>query len=285
MKLYSAIKNQPFALDVQVAEDLLTYRIRSVIQGEWVGNPTKEHPQGGKYFDERLVSEWRGNFAVHGEVIHERSISLKSLQVHPEFGDHSAFMLYAPVGLAASGSTRESLFEQTPNLYVGTFASKMDAQAYHATVLQTHPIGHVLIPFKSSPISDWTLGFNVFDPVLIKASAGIEIIPAITLAIVRDETLPTVRFMDGPVTTALANQELTLAFRLETPQGSPIEDRESEVYLDSTTGYLVTRRVVTKNGLGTAVFNTMGMTSGQRAKLKVGFKFFSGTDDLDVVVE
>jgi hypothetical protein len=285
MKLYSAIKNQPFALDVKVEGDLLTYQIRSVIQGEWVGNPDKEHPQGGKYFDKRLVSEWRGNFAVLGEIVHDRTISFKSLQAHPEFGDHSAFMLYAPVGLAASGSTRESLFEQTPNLYVGTFASKMDAQAYHATVLQTHPIGHVLIPFKSSPISDWTLGFNVFDPVLIKSDPGIEIIPAITLAVVREETLPVVRFIDGPLKTAAANEELELAFRLETPQGTPIEDRDSEVYLESTTGYLVSRRVVTKNGLGSATFNTMGMTLGQRAKLKVGFKFFSGTDDLEVVVE
>jgi len=179
----------------------------------------------------------------------------------------------------------ESVYLQTPNLYVATLASKMDAQAFHASVLQTHPIGHILVPFISSPAEDWTLGFNVFAPELVKASRNIEVVPAITLALVREETLPVVRFVGGPSIKVSASEEVSIDFQLETPDGDLIEDRDAEVYLESTAGYLVARRVRTSGGSGSTVFRPDGMATSDVAKIKVGFKYFSGTDDLLVNVQ
>lgn len=284
MKLYTGNKNTPFALDVSLDGATLSYSIRAIMQREFVGDPTRRHPNGGLYFDESRVTEWRGDYAVFGDPIHERSINVEALRQHPDFGDHAAFMLYAPVGVAADQPSRESFYAQTPNLYAMTISSKMDAQAYHATVLQSHPLGQVLVPLRSSPIWDWSLGFNVYDPILLRVSGDLEIVPAITLVLVREETLPVVRFIGGPEATVAASDELSISFRLETPDGSPIVDQEAEVFLDATGGYLVARRVTTVGGVGRTTFRPDGLASGASAKIKVGFKLFSGTDDLTVAI-
>jgi hypothetical protein len=285
MKLYIGNKNPPFALDVTLVGVRLTYSIRPIMQREFVGNPANDHPNGGKFFDQSLITEWRGDFGVFGEPIYHRTLDLDALNQNAEFSDHASFMLYAPVGRMERSAAPESVYLQTPNLYAATLASKMDAQAFHASVLQTHPIGHILVPFKSSPIEDWTLGFNVFSPELVKASRNIEVIPAITLALVREETLPVVRFVGGPSMNVSASGEMSIDFRLETPEGDPIEDRDAEVYLESTAGYLVARRVRTSGGSGSTVFRPDGIATGDVAKIKVGFKYFSGTDDLLVNVQ
>lgn len=284
MKLYLGNKNPPFALDVTLVDTTLTFVVRTIMQREFVGDQTKDHPSGGKYFDQSLIREWRGDFGVIGEPIYQRTIDLQSLKQHPEFSDHASFMLYAPVGVMERYTTPDGFFTQTPNLYVATLASKMDAQAYHASVLQSHPVGHILVPFKNSPIEDWTLGFNVFSPELVKASKNIKVTPAITLALVRDETLPVVRFIGSRSVDVSTTGDVPVNFQLETPEGVPITDRDAEIYLESTAGYLVARRITTVNGAGSTTFRPDGMVSGNTAKIKAGFKFFSGTDDLVVSV-
>lgn len=284
MKLYVGNKNPPFALDVTLNETTLTFVVRAIMQSEYVGDPSQDHPNGGKYFDQKLITEWRGEFGVFGEPVYQRTLDLQTFTQHPEFGDHASFMLYAPVGVMERYTTPDGFFTQTPNLYVATLASKMDAQTYHASVLQSHPIGQILVPFKSSPLEDWTLGFNVFSPELVKASKNIEVIPSITLALVRDETLPVVRFVGSKAVEIVANGEVAVNFQLETPDGIPITDREAEIYLDSTAGYLVARRITTVKGVGSTTFRPDGLVSCNTSKIKVGFKFFSGTDDLVVSV-
>ncbi len=284
MKLYIGNKNPPFALDVWLDGSRLSFTARAIMQREFVGDPAKDHANGGKFFDQSLISEWRGDFGVFGEPIYQRTLDLNSLRQHAEFSDHASFMLYAPVGVMERYGTPVGFFQQTSNLYAATLASKMDAQAYHATVLQTHPLGHILVPFKSSPREDWTLGFNVFAPELIKAGRDIEVVPAITLALVREETLPVVRFVGGSSVDVAGNAEVFIEFRLETADGVPITDRDAEVYLEATSGYLVSRRIKTVGGQGATSFRPDGMTSGDSSKIKVGFKYFSGTDDLMVNV-
>ena len=285
MKLYIGNKNPPFALDVSLDATQLSFSVRPIMQREFVGDPSKDHANGGKFFDQSLITEWRGDFGVFGDPLYQRTLDLDSLRQHPEYSDHASFMLYAPVGVMERYGTPSGFFQHTPNLYVATLASKMDAQAFHASVLQTHPIGHILVPFISSPAEDWTLGFNVFAPELVKASRNIEVVPAITLALVREETLPVVRFVGGPSIKVSASEEVSIDFQLETPDGDPIEDRDAEVYLESTAGYLVARRVRTSGGSGCTVFRPDGMATGDVAKIKVGFKYFSGTDDLLVNVQ
>jgi hypothetical protein len=81
-----------------------------------------------------------------------------------------------------------------------------------------------------------------------------------------------------------ADGDVSFSFRLVDAQGIPITDRDAEVYLDSTAGYLVQRRVKTVGGAGTATFRADGLSVGERLKIKCGFKLFAGTDDLFVTV-
>lgn len=279
MKLHLTTKNTPFALDITLDGSVLSFRVRNVMQRDFVGDPTQDHDSGGKFFDESLITEWRGDWGVFDEGAYQRSLDLETLKSHAEFGDHASFMLYAPKGWASEGA-RESLFDHTPNLYVATLASKMDAQAYHATVVQAHPIGHILVPFKTSELTDWVLGFNVFDPELVKTEGDLDTEPCVTLALARMESLPVVRFTPS----VESDEGLIVNFRLEEPDGQPITHHEAEIYLDSTAGFLRDRRVMTVEGAGSTVFKTDGLSSGAEVKIKVGFKYFSGTDDLVVSV-
>jgi hypothetical protein len=279
MKLHLTTKNTPFALDVVLTGTVLSFQIRPVMQRSFVGDPQEEDANGYKFFDQSLITEWRGDWGVFEDGAYERTLDLQTLKSHVEFGDHASFMLYAPKGWASEG-VLESLFDHTPNLYVATLASKMDAQAYHATVVQAHPIGHILVPFKTSELTDWLLGFNVFDPVLVKTQGDIDAEPCVTLALARMESLPVVRFMPSVET----DEGLFVNFRLEEPDGQPITHHDAEVYLDSTAGFLRDRRVMTVDGAGSTVFKTDGLSSGTQVKIKVGFKYFSGTDDLVVSV-
>lgn len=117
---------------------------------------------------------------------------------------------------------------------------------------------------------------------MVKVNSRIEVIPAVTLAMVREETLPVVRFVGDASVQCLASDEIHIEFRLETPDGLPITDRNAEVHLESTAGYLVSRRVKTTDGLGSTMFRPDGMRPGEVAKIKAGFKLFSGTHDLMV---
>ena len=277
MKIYLATKNTPFALDVSLEGAVLTYKIYEAMGRKQIGDPEGEDINGRKYAD--LITEWRGDYGVFGELLHERSINLEVLRHHAEFGDHASFMLYAPKGFGSDGM-RNSLFQQTPNLYVATIATKMDAQAYHATVVQAHPIGHILVPLKASPTSDWSIGFNVADPVLVKVQGDLQPEPCVTLAMVREETLPVVKFTGNTETS----NGVEIGFQIQTPDGTPIANYNAEVFIEATAGYVRDRRVMTVDGAGSTLFRPDGLASGSKAKIKVGFKHFSGTDDWVVTV-
>jgi hypothetical protein len=124
------------------------------------------------------------------------------------------------------------------------------------------------------------LGFNVFDPVLVKTQGDIDAEPCVTLALARMESLPVVRFTPS----VESGEGLVVNFRLEEPDGQPVINHDAEIYLDSTAGFLRDRRVMTVDGAGSTVFKTDGLSSGTQVKIKVGFKYFSGTDDLVVSV-
>ena len=99
MKLFIGNKNPPFALDVALDGSVLSFSVRSVMQQEFVGDPSKLHTNGGKFFDQALIAEWRGGFGVFGDPIYQRTLDLETLRQHAEFSDHASFMLYAPVGV------------------------------------------------------------------------------------------------------------------------------------------------------------------------------------------
>lgn len=114
MKLFIGNKNPPFALDVALDGSVLSFSVRSVMQQEFVGDPSKLHTNGGKFFDQALIAEWRGGFGVFGDPIYQRTLDLETLRQHAEFSDHASFMLYAPVGVMERYGTPSGFFNRRP---------------------------------------------------------------------------------------------------------------------------------------------------------------------------
>lgn len=58
----------------------------------------------------------------------------------------------------------------------------------------------------------------------------------------------------------------------------PLE-REAEIFLEAVNGYLPKTRVKTTNGQASVPFMALGLVAGDSARIKVGFKYFSGASD------
>ena len=66
----------------------------------------------------------------------------------------------------------------------------------------------------------------------------------------------------------------TITIKVAGSDGEPI-DRECTAYLECDAGYLGARKVVIKNGTGSTKFLPLGLSAGDAATVKVGFKIFS----------
>jgi hypothetical protein len=192
------------------------------------------------------VVEIRGDWLIHDEVLLDEAISLGQLRNMPDFHDHAAFCFYRPIGIRKEMVS--SVHKQPVNLFMMTSSSKMTGPQFHDNVSGLHPFINVLIPFKNSPFEDWMIGF------------------------------------EQSQSTSSADGTVEICFYLSDADGQPITDHDAEVYLDTTGGVLSLYRVMTHGGKGRTLFRALDLQAGQSAKIKCGFKYFSGTDDCFVKV-
>lgn len=221
------------------------------------------------------------------EVDRTRTVDLEALRSRPDFGDHSLFTIYDKV-CTNSDLVNPNVFENISNLYAATAATKMDAGAYHRSVLQLFPMAAIYVPLADSPVSDWSIAINCGpedgEMNEITLGQGLERVDGISIPTTGELLVfPVVKF-DASSTTVAPNGEVHVTFHLERPDGSRITDVEAEIYLDTTGGYLTKKRVRTAAGKGSVTFRPNGLQAGDVVKIKCGFKHFSGTDDLMVTV-
>ncbi len=93
--------------------------------------------------------------------------------------------------------------------------------------------------------------------------------------------LPHLR-VSGPESVA-AGSEATLTVRIEDVNGEPI-NRTATVYLEAVAGVLSKSRVVAEGGVATFPVYATGLAPGEKVRVKVGWKYFAGVDDLTVAV-
>lgn len=80
-----------------------------------------------------------------------------------------------------------------------------------------------------------------------------------------------------------AGSEATLTVQVEDVNGEPIS-RATTVYLEAISGVLSKSRVVTKNGVATFPVYATGLVHGDTVRVKVGWKYFPGVDDISLKV-
>ena len=76
----------------------------------------------------------------------------------------------------------------------------------------------------------------------------------------------------------------TVEFKMVDSDGKAIE-KEVDLYLESTGGYLPKNRITTTNkGLGTFKVKALALESGDKFKVKIGFRNFTGITDVEYTV-
>lgn len=90
--------------------------------------------------------------------------------------------------------------------------------------------------------------------------------------------------LTGPATVT-KDGTVALTVRLVDSEGGSLPGEEAEAYLECTAGYLPKNRVmVSGEGVTTVKFMALGLDKGDEARVKVGFRNFTGTSDLTLQV-
>lgn len=270
MKCFFVEKNRPFSLDIEIIGSVLRFRTGTALLAQDVQDQDLES-----------IIETRGGYAVTEFSEVWREVDMEGLRTHRHFGDHACFMLYDAAG-ANSDKVHQSVFDAPFAIFPATLTSKMTSWEYHATVVQVFPLISVLIPFADSPVGDWAISVNVCHADLVKAGLGIELSDRVE-RMTGEHFFPRVQFSQSGIDVTPGDQ-VQVSFELVGQDGQPITGREVDVYLEATAGALSHSRRRTAGGSGSVSFRASDLVAGDTAKLKCGFKHFSGTDDLEVRV-
>jgi hypothetical protein len=75
----------------------------------------------------------------------------------------------------------------------------------------------------------------------------------------------------------------TVSFNMVDIDGTLIE-KNSDIYLESTGGYLPKTRISVQNGVGSFKTTALGLDAGDQFKVKIGFRNFTGIEEVEYTV-
>lgn len=164
------------------------------------------------------------------------------------------------------------------NLYVGTMLGRRSMVSYLAEIGWNTPI-RILVPARGITSlkqcrfivqmhdAEKPLECNV--PVAgmeVSAFLGMQFVPKLT----------------GPETVSAESPTASYSIQLRDSDGVPVAASGS-IYLEATAGNLTRYRVdLDETGAGSFDLLTAGLVAGDKTKIKAGFRYFPGADDLVV---
>ncbi len=83
--------------------------------------------------------------------------------------------------------------------------------------------------------------------------------------------------------TIVADGQATITIQLEDAAEQPIE-RQATVYLEAVSGVLPRARVATTQGTAAVPVFATGLSPGEQVRIKAGWKYFPGVDDITIKV-
>lgn len=275
MKLFIAEqRNAPFKLAISLDGNILELRF-------WAAVHVSEEEHIRARFGDVEVEYAVGDYLVLPLPLLDHRIDLTTLKNLPDFGDHASFLVYLPVGLRAENLMHVGGY-QLLNLFAQTAGNKLSGPNYGSFLTGLHPVASINVPFKNSPIADYQIGINVAAEVLVEVGAGLEPEVCPGLDVMRNTALPKIWFDTNEAVVA-PDGTVTLGFFVGDADKKPLSN-DAEVYLDTTGGNLNMWRVRTKGGKGSVKLIADQLEDGDSVKVKCGFKYFQGTDDMFVKV-
>jgi hypothetical protein len=243
----------------------------------------------------------------------EITIDFNGIKDLADFSDHSLYTIYAPyqsvsilgnvVYTDLAGSPDEDdlsniqvnipglsddrrLKLPLSNVYALTKSNKMNP--FDFLWHHTHNVPRmisIVVPFATSDFSDWSLMFKMAAPGLLKIKSGqtTQVFPGVGKNDL-PSYYPSVVF-EKETATVTADGVVSVNFKLVDSKGNDITDHNADVYLETNAGMLNKQKVTTTGGKGSVKFIASHLTAGDTAKIKCGFKYFTGTDDCIVTVQ
>jgi len=83
--------------------------------------------------------------------------------------------------------------------------------------------------------------------------------------------------------SVVAEQSTTIDVRLEDARGNLIE-RDATIYIEAVHGIVSGTRLKVKNGIATLPVSSVGLTAGDDVRVKFGWKYFPGAEDVTIKV-
>lgn len=95
--------------------------------------------------------------------------------------------------------------------------------------------------------------------------------------------LPSLR-LSGPETIPAGQSGDYVVEMYSRNTGTLVDDAEAQIYLETSAGYLPRRQVAISNGTASFPLIALGLNAGDRIKLKVGWRNYSGVDEKLVTI-
>ncbi len=205
------------------------------------------------------------------------ALDLDALQDRAEWSDHGnwLFPLSTPYSAGTAGLPLAPF-----NRFPVSLAARMPAPRHLAVAGVNLPL-QVYVPFRTCDLTDCCFRFTLHpDYGLVgDVDAGAEHTAADIPAIGR-RALPSLR-LDVPATLAPGGTA-SVEVRVVTGRGRLIADAALEVHLEAIGGYLPQRRVRIEGGRGAFRVIALGLETGERFRVKAGFRHFSGVAEAEI---
>jgi len=174
-------------------------------------------------------------------------------------------------------------------LYTYSMATKMSAPELSRTTYQNNLSVGFVVPFADSPFEECAVTVNINPDVnkgdcvvLGVAASDIERTDYSASAQVRELILLPGVQVSAPASCA-SNGQVDVHLQVVDANDQPI-GRDAEIFLETVNGYLPKTRIKTVNGQAIVPFLALGLNDGDSARVKAGFKYFSGASDAAIQI-
>jgi hypothetical protein len=320
MNLYEFIgqKNHVgYGLEVTLTDSGFKYITRQVYKTDtlgayWVGvRQGGTIKQGAPALDAVPLWTTETYSVFEDPSVTEITVDFSKIKELSDFSDHSLYTIYAPYQAVSllgnvvftdlvNGPDHDEVNSEIvvpdattvgrsklplSNIYSLTKSSKMNPFDFLWHHTQSVPrMISICVPFADSNFSDWSLMFKMPDTGLLKVNGGeTQVLPGVGKQQL-SSMFPSVKFKTNTATVA-ADGTVDIDFQLVDASGNAVTTHDADIYLETTAGIVNKQRVTTKNGAGTVTFIASHLKSGDKAKVKCGFKYFTGTSDCLVTVQ
>lgn len=205
----------------------------------------------------------------------EVRVNLAALRNRPDWCDHQCYFL----------SLKDGRLGPLFSLFVATLPARLAATEF-ATMSQQSLILGINVPFADATDDELFLTVNMNQrcrdaDISVDSDLALEWSQAASSGTYRTLLLPHLR-LSAPSTIAADGQAM-ITIQLENAAEQPIE-RQATVYLEAVSGVLPRARVTTIQGTAAVPVFATGLSPGEQVRIKAGWKYFPGVDDISLEV-